>query len=205
MQIASTALPKSARDPSKFQFTEDNIDTLIKEAEDASAALFADRKNPHNKIEYVRAHFGTMVCHGIKSTWRNTLGFSKEKVLDGLRTQLVLYEINKITAAPCIMFIKHMLEPLCVECTEETSGFSRVLDETKLRERLKAEYDAGVEAAIKKCEEEKDEAGVKHFNENLKDKYEEHLDSEEGKQTYAIAKKYIDLMAKIYYFKLPKH
>lgn len=178
----------------EFDFNEKSIQALIDEAQLLSDKLFADRESTHDKTEYIRAHFGSLVTRTIMATWRNKLGLAKDDLYNSLRAMYTVYEINKKSAIPVAAFIKQVL-PLIVSPTPEPGismiqRFTHELDLAKLKAYLKREFDEGMQKA----------------NDEIKSKwggkFDEHFDSPEGQETYQYAIKYLGLITKIYYLKV---
>lgn len=190
---AALAMLKNFAQVKDFDFTEESITHLIEEAQHLSDKLFADKENPHDKLEYVRAHFGNLVTRTLLATWKNKLGLAKGDLLNSLRAMYTVYEANKRTTLPVVAFVKQVL-PLLVSPTPEpgismTQRFTHELDDDKLRAYLRKEFEEGMEKA-------NDE-----IKEKWSGKFDDHFNSPEGQETYQMATKYIGLMAKIYYLK----
>lgn len=172
-----------------FEFTEDSIEWLIKEAQELSDQLFADDR-PHDKLEYVRAHFGSLVARTLMATWRNALGLEKDDLYKSLQAMYTVYEVNKRSSIPVAGFVQHVMPTIVTEL-EKPDRFTHELDPVKLKDYLKKEFDQGMAKA------------TPEIKEKWGGKYEEHFNSPEGQATYQMATKYLGLMAKIYYL-IPK-
>lgn len=176
-------------DPSKVSYDEQFIQGVIDEAQTLSSTLFADRSRQHDKLEYVRAHFGTLLARILMATWRNVIGLDKEAVHGSLVTTYTMFLINKSSSVPCIVFLKQVLANIV--SPSQGTQFTHELDEHKLKEYLRAEFDG----ALQKAPEE--------IRQRWYGKYEETLATPDGQETFDMAKKYLGLMAKIYYL-IPK-
>lgn len=174
-------------DPAEFEYTEENINKLIEESQKLSDALFADRSQQHDKMEYIRAHFGNLLTRTLLLTWKNALGLDKKVLHNSLVSILSVYFLNKVTALPCTIFVKSVLESLVVPAEPDAKS-THVLDEEKLKAHLQKEYNQGVAKAPEEVKA------------RLEGKWQKHFESEQGQETYELAKKYLGLMACIYYF-----
>lgn len=190
IQIESLAQRIFSKDeqPRNFNFTEANIQALVDESQHMSDQLFADRAREHDKLEYVRAHFGNLIARTLLATWRNALGLDKEALHNGMVGLLMVYRLNKVTAVIVIMFLKSSLQTIISPSTDPKFEFE--LDEKKLKSHLEKEFNEGIAKAPKESRE------------RLEGKFEEHFSSEVGQEMYNVAKKYLGLMTKIYYYKV---
>lgn len=188
--LATAIKTLSLPDPNEFQFTEENITGLIQEAKTLSDALFADKSRPHDKLEYVRAHFGSLLAHTLLSTWRNQFGLDKEQLHKGMVSVLSVYLLNKHISMPAVMFIKQTL-PNVIKPAPEGSVSTHVLDEQALLSFLEKEYLSMMEMA------------PQEIKEKFSGGFAAHMETEEGKLVYEKVKKYMGLITKIYYFIVP--
>jgi hypothetical protein len=174
------------------KYTEEELTQAIQDSIDASDKLFKDAAEAQKKGKFVdkwpfiQAHLNTLISYMAVNAFKNAAKLPVKVIDKTIEAFDNAKKSNKGPPAMAMTFVQRMVCPVFVKTGEVWD-----LDEEKLLEQLKQQYEDNIYSKRHQLSEEYKDCVIPDFDTSHK--------TEEGQMAWAIAVKYFRLMGKIFY------